>query len=309
MATNPSRKGAEASLNSPSVTLEQALGQIGFRHLVTVCILFETGNMRKAAEIVGRTQPALSLQIKQLESMVGFQVINHRRGAMAFTPQGRALAMGAEGIIKDFEDLVYTVRLSKRPGLRVGLTEDFFRQDMRDVSGFFLDESVEFNVQCSADLLRKYHLGQLDVVLAKGSAPIRGAWGAWQQDVVWGGVIKTSSFKEEGIRLALLPDSCHYHLTAIRSLERSGIPYSYSVHPGWDGVIRHLRNGGATVVARDWPGQVTVHEHEVDLPRLPRTVINVLATPDASDQCGTDKDGFVARLADRLALPDSQRIL
>jgi DNA-binding transcriptional LysR family regulator len=63
------------------------------------------GNFTKAAERIGRTQPAVSQQIAALEDALGAQLFDRSRKTVALSDAGRRLFDEAIGLLERFEDL------------------------------------------------------------------------------------------------------------------------------------------------------------------------------------------------------------
>ena len=59
------------------------------RQLRYLVALSETRHFRKAAEAIGISQPSLSLQIGNLEELLGIQLVERGRGPVTLTPEGR----------------------------------------------------------------------------------------------------------------------------------------------------------------------------------------------------------------------------
>ena len=92
------------------------------RAFITV---IEVASFTRAAEILGRTQPAISLQIKRLEETVGYDLIERKGKEISLTERGEALAIHARQILR-LNDLavVQFEKPSKSSKLRVGLPVD-----------------------------------------------------------------------------------------------------------------------------------------------------------------------------------------
>lgn len=72
----------------------------------------------RAAEECHVSQPALSLQIQELEGQLGCQLVERRRGAITLTETGREIAERAQRILLEASDLVDHAR--HRPNLLSG---------------------------------------------------------------------------------------------------------------------------------------------------------------------------------------------
>jgi LysR family hydrogen peroxide-inducible transcriptional activator len=69
-----------------------------------------TGHFGAAAEQCAVTQPALSMQIQELEKELGLQLLERGRRGVALTPGGREIADRAARVLADVRDLVDSAR-------------------------------------------------------------------------------------------------------------------------------------------------------------------------------------------------------
>ena len=93
------------------------------RAFITV---IEVASFTRAAEILGRTQPAVSLQVKRLEEAVGYSLIARKGKEISLTERGEALAIYARQILR-LNDLAMAQFEQSDPAskLRVGLPVDY----------------------------------------------------------------------------------------------------------------------------------------------------------------------------------------
>ena len=74
-------------------------------------LIAEGGSFTRAAERVGRTQSAVSLQVQRLESLVGHRLfVRGRGGLVQLTPQGRYLLERAREMVSLNDDIVGSLR-------------------------------------------------------------------------------------------------------------------------------------------------------------------------------------------------------
>jgi len=78
------------------------------RQLECLVAVAEHLSFRRAAEVVGITQPALSLQIQQLERMLGLHLFERDRRRVLATPSGEALAARAREALAEVDAFVET---------------------------------------------------------------------------------------------------------------------------------------------------------------------------------------------------------
>ena len=93
-----------------------------FNKVKTFLTVAETGSISRAAAQLGRTQPAISQQMRQLEEGLGLSLLERRKGRVHLTPEGQSLlTAGREtlgrledeltGLRRDLKSLTGTVRL------------------------------------------------------------------------------------------------------------------------------------------------------------------------------------------------------
>jgi LysR family hydrogen peroxide-inducible transcriptional activator len=89
---------------------------ISFKQLRYFDAVARAGHFGKAAELCSVTQPALSMQIQDLEKLLGTQLIERGRKGVILTDAGREIAARSAQILADLRDLVDVAR-SRGDGL------------------------------------------------------------------------------------------------------------------------------------------------------------------------------------------------
>ena len=94
--------------------------------LRTFIAVADSGSFTAAADVVGRSQSAVSQQILRLEHLVGRRVFERTSRSLRLTPTGERLLAGAHGIIDANDRLVHALKQPAAKGLlRLGISEDF----------------------------------------------------------------------------------------------------------------------------------------------------------------------------------------
>ena len=94
------------------------------RQLECLVAVANTLNFRRAAETCYITQPALSAQIQQLETMLGLKLFERDRRKVLPTPAGAAMAEKARAVLTELRDLAQAASSFKQPlsgTLRLGV--------------------------------------------------------------------------------------------------------------------------------------------------------------------------------------------
>ena len=78
--------------------------------LRTLCVIAEEGSFTRAAERVGRTQSAVSLQIQRLEGQTGQTLLLRGKGErVELTEQGRLLVERASELLRLNDDILSAI--------------------------------------------------------------------------------------------------------------------------------------------------------------------------------------------------------
>lgn len=94
--------------------------------LRTFIAVAETSNFTKAAEMVGRTQSAVSMQIKKLEEGIGSALFERGSRGVSLTRQGSTLLVKARRVVSLLDETAISMRQPSLSGVvRVGIPEEF----------------------------------------------------------------------------------------------------------------------------------------------------------------------------------------
>jgi DNA-binding transcriptional LysR family regulator len=260
--------------------------------------LAETQNFTRAAERVGRTQSALSLQIKRLEDLLGKPLFVRGTRLATLTAEGEIFIAYARDILRLKEEAISRFREPDAKGeVRFGSPEDFATVFLPQVLSRFVAShpKILLNVQCdlTLNLLEGFRRGEYDLVLLKQSTP--GEYGegitVWKESLVWaaGGDHARKFAREDGqsagdgLPLVLSPKPCVYRQRALEALEREGqrwrIVYT---SPSLAGTVAAVKAGlGITVLPQKMLLEGLVPLRRAHLPDLKETHISLLTRNDA----------------------------
>lgn len=131
-----------------------------------------SGHFGRAAEQCAVTQPALSMQIQQLEKFLGLQLLERSRGGVMLTEGGRDIAQRAARVLADVRDIVDSARrqggvLSGPLGLGVipSVAPYILPQLLPAVRNAFPDLDLHIRETQTQMLTRELLDGQLDLLL------------------------------------------------------------------------------------------------------------------------------------------------
>lgn len=195
------------------------------RTFVTVADLrnyTETGN------ILGRTQPAISLQIKRLEDVAGSKLIELKGKQVELTPNGQTLLSYAREILRLNDRAVANLHQAAFHGtLRIGLPVDYSIEFFQSIIARFSRENpaVLFDIRCdfSNELLSALQVDDLDMAIAiTDTMPAPHVSIYWSERPVWACARDHQIDPDQPIKIIAHPDGCFYRKRMIDSLNSEG---------------------------------------------------------------------------------------
>jgi len=138
------------------------------RSFVTVVDL---GGFTRAAEVLGRTQPAISLQIRRLETLLQAKLIETSGRQLVLTEAGIALGPYARQLLRVNDDIVaYFADAALSGWIRVGVPTDFAHAFLLDAITSFAGRHpsvhIEIESLLSKDLREAVAQDRLDMTVA-----------------------------------------------------------------------------------------------------------------------------------------------
>ena len=154
---------------SSRVTLKQLEG--------FVCVV-DLGSFRKAAEVLGTTQPNISNRIATLEQNLGVVLMHRDPGSVRLTDKGKELLVAARQVLWAAESFISVADrkdlISHR--LRLGVTELIACTWLHPFLRRFREEypavTVQLDVDLSTEIERRLSEGQADLALMVGPSSI-----------------------------------------------------------------------------------------------------------------------------------------
>jgi DNA-binding transcriptional LysR family regulator len=226
--------------------------------LRTFLAVIDLGSFTKAGEMLGRTQPAISLQVRKLEELIGLPLLDTSGRSIALTRDGEILARSARQLLVMNDEIV--ARLQKRGSegsLRVGLPTDyavaFFQKSLAHFSRQHRDVQLSIYCEVSERLLPMFANDELDVVIAMyDDRPSPGLIYTWAERPIWTVGADSDADRRNPVPIAAHPEGCHYRSRMIRCLDQIGRPWriTYS-SPGISGLQQAVQSGfGVTALTR-----------------------------------------------------------
>jgi DNA-binding transcriptional LysR family regulator len=263
--------------------------------LRTLVFIAEEGSFTKAADRVGRTQSAVTLQIQKLEALARQPLlVRSKGGPVELTAQGRLLVEKARAMLALNDEAFHAIGSADVPTkLRLGAsyspfylweTLDALRSERPNVVVEVIDgHSCQLGQQIKDDTF--------DLIVCEGSHVPRN----WPSKEIWRGPLRwiTSTTQPIHLRdplpLCLAPsgcpwlpawmDDCLWRSAPLRMLEKAGRPHRVvAAASSWEGLFAPVAAGEAITVsigAKLPPGLRVVAADE-GLPPLPELSVVIV---------------------------------
>jgi DNA-binding transcriptional LysR family regulator len=188
----------------------------------------ESGSFTAAADVVGRSQSAVSQKILRLEDALNLRVFERTSRSLTLTRDGERVLLASRRLLAQYDAFMHEIREPMQPvRLRLGVSENLVQSRLPLILARFSERfpSIELDLTTgpSEELNRSHEAGLLDVVFAKrkreGSAH-RGRV-IWREPLVW---LAAANFRNDSARparLVMMPPPCAYREVMTEALDAS----------------------------------------------------------------------------------------
>jgi DNA-binding transcriptional LysR family regulator len=267
---------------------------------------FELGSFARAAERLGRSQSAVSTQLRKLEEQVGQPLVQKAGRGLALTPAGESMFGYAKRLLELNDEAIDRLRGTELEGwARLGLAQDFAESWLPAVlkrfSRAYPRVRIEVQVGLGTKLVEQTLRGDLDTALVwgdVGDAPYAQRVAAvpihWIGQPDWPGL---ATLGREPLPFAAFAPPCTFRSAAVAALDDVGLPWRLVfTSPSLSGLWA-AAEGGLGITARTavgLPKTLSVLDPiETGLPALP-------CTPLTLHQAEAELSPAVTRLTDIL---------
>lgn len=226
-------------------------GSLDSELLRTFLAIAETGSFTKGAERIFRSQPAVSLQIKRLEEILGSPVFERRARGVELSPLGERLRPAAERIVGLLDETAGELRSDAVTGrVRIGIPDEYARTILPGVISRFTQAHprVEVSVRCgfSADFPALLERGELDLAVHAVERRDENAICLREEKTVWATSSRHLAHERRPLPLALFDRACWWRERAVEALEASGLRYHVAFSSeSVNGVMAAIEAGAA----------------------------------------------------------------
>lgn len=226
------------------------------RSFVTVV---ELGGVSNACETLGRSQPAVSLQIKRLEDLISMPLFLRVNRRLELTEAGQQLFDYARRMLSLNDEAVARLIRPKVSGsVHLGIPNEFAASFLPSILRHYARSHPEITIQVTCDLsinlLKRHKNGEFDLVLAlhDQQQAQENSSEAWLEEIVWVGAPGSSADLETPMPLIVAPKGCVYRARIIRTLNAIEQPWRIAyTSPNFSGIRAGVAAGlGITAMSR-----------------------------------------------------------
>lgn len=200
---------------------------VDMRVLRSFISVVETGSVTEAARRVGRTQPAITLQMKRLEDLTGKVLFKPESRRPILTDDGDMVLAYAKSILRLHDELLDKLSSPDIEGHVVLGTPDLYAAYLLpSILALFRKSfpriQVELRCSLSTPLVNLVQHGEVDIALVTRMGGFTGGQVVRQEQLIWVMGEGHDVHLSDPVPLALLPAGNIYRDHAIEGMERQG---------------------------------------------------------------------------------------
>ncbi len=217
----------------------------------------DLGSFTRAGDAVGRTQSAVSLQLRRLEDLLGAELFVRGSHRVKLTDEGNTLIEYARRMLALNDEAVSSLRRPKVAGsVRLGAPHEYTASLLPVILGKFAQAhpGVMLEVTCdlSKNLLARQEKGEFDLVIALHDDPAAsGGTKVLTEPLVWITSQDHARHEQRPLSLVVAPSPCIYRNRVLQTLSRRNLPWRVAyTSSSYSGIIAAVRAGlGVTLLA------------------------------------------------------------
>lgn len=225
--------------------------------LRTLVKAVDLGSFTRAGDAVGRTQSAVSLQVRRLEDLLGAELFVRGSHRVKLTDEGSTLIEYARRMLALNDEAVSSLRRPKVAGsVRLGAPHEYTASLLPVILGKFAQAhpGVMLEVTCdlSKNLLERQEKGEFDLVIALHDDPAAsGGTKVLTEPLVWITSQDHARHQQRPLSLVVAPPPCIYRNRVLQTLSRQQRPWRIAyTSSSYSGIIAAVRAGlGVTLLA------------------------------------------------------------
>ena len=220
--------------------------------LRTFVAVADTGNFTKAAERAGRTQSAVSMQMKKLEDMIGNSLFERGSRGVVLTRRGGELIGNARRIVSLLDETAASMAAPPLGGpVRIGIPEEYGHAILSRALGAFAKRHAKVEVTVryahSGAQIAALAADELDLAVVFEWQDLFGGEVLMHDPTVWVTSNLHQMHEERPVPIALYNRAGWCKDFAIKSLEQRGLAYRVAYTSDTNGGLRLAVTSGLAI--------------------------------------------------------------
>lgn len=197
------------------------------RAFVAVC---RVGNLSRTADATGRTQSAMSMQMRRLEDLLGQKLLRRTGRGVLPTPEGEVFLSYASRILALGDEAAARLRQPPLAGtVRIGLPEEVALASLPVALGrlhrIHPDVSLDVIADNSVAIELLWRQGRLDIMIANPSAVSDDALASWSVELQWVCGVDYAPDSARAIDLVVFSEPCTWRRRMLEALGEVGVDH------------------------------------------------------------------------------------
>lgn len=286
--------------------------------LKTIVAIANTGNFSAAADAVGRTPSAISMQVKKMEELVGRQLFIRQPRSALLNEDGHMLVAHARRVLAMNSELVSRFIAPDVTGIvRLGAIDHAVDQIvptiLREFSQSHPNIRVDVMVENSEPQEAQFRKGEIDIGLVtctETSTANLGVEHLYSERLVWAGLKGGIAAEQVPLPVSVWEEGCVWRASALDGLDKQNRDYRItfkSPHMAGQkaGILADLAIAPLPLSSCIDP--IVVIDHHHDLPDLGCYSLGMLVRADAEPHVGVLADHIRSHVARIGVLESSAR--
>lgn len=275
---------------------------IDIRMLRSLISIVETGSITETARRLGRTQPAITLQMQRLEELTQKQLFLHEGRRLTLTPDGSTVLTYARSILRLHDELISQLASQEIEGQVTLGTPDLYAAFMLpSILNVFRKAfpriQVELNCALSTPLVGLVKRGDIDIALVTRMNDFTGGQVVRREQLIWMTGEQSNAHQERPVPLALLPEGNIYREYAITALEQARLRWRISCVSENVGGLQAAAFSGMAVTVLGRSALVSAMREigaDEGLPPLPQVELLLYKSTNATSKAATALHDYLA---------------
>lgn len=249
----------------------------------------ECGSFNRAADRIGRTPSAFSMQMKRLEELVDNKLFERDGRNVLLTNDGITFVGYARRILSLQDEAMGKLRNqdAARP-IRIGCPDDYAQKILpvvlRAIRSILPDVTFFISINPTILLQRMLDQGELDISLVSRSAMGEEGYFLRHEPGVWVTSPIHRQHEIDPLPLVLPAEDCKFHAWAIDAISKSGRPFNLFATTRQAASLLHLVRDGlgvAALAAASVTDEFQILDSRDGFPPLPAVGVAIMLAEDS----------------------------